>query len=319
MPATPKAIDPVIEELRRKFYNATVVSVRYLHDDLLIMRVRPDVGIPSFVAGQYATLGLGDWEPRVSYSGEEAAEVALSGKLIRRAYSVSASILNDASEVIRAPDCDYLEFYIALVRHSGRKEPSLTPRLFNLKTGDRLLCMTRLHGSYTLGKLAAEKNVVFAATGTGEAPHNAMLAELLSRKHPGRISSVVCVRYEHDLGYLAVHRELERRYGNYRYLTLTTRESVNLDPNVEGYIGKRYLQDYFKSGELVNDIGWKLNPENTEVYLCGSPDMIGLTDPTNTNVPTHSQQSGMIDVLESLSFHVDQPTSRGNIHCERYW
>lgn len=319
MGATPAAKERLAEELRCKWYNSTVVSVRSVHEDLMVMRVRPDVGIPEFAAGQYTALGLGDWEPRVSNAGDEDANALPAGKLIRRAYSVSASLLDDTGQLVRAPDCDYLEFYITLVRHSGRKEPSLTPRLFHLRTGDRLSCMTRLHGNYTLGSLAPDKNVVFAATGTGEAPHNAMLAELLSRGHQGRIAAVVCVRYERDLGYLAVHRELERRHSNYRYLTLTTREAINLDPDAIGYVGKRYLQDYFLSGEFERNVGWSLSAADTEVFLCGSPDMIGISPPASGDLPTHPHPKAMISVLESRDFHIDQPMLPGNIHFEKYW
>ena len=42
--------------------------------------------------------------------------------------------------------------------------------------------------------------MLFLATGTGEAPHNYMLWELLRRGHTGRILSACCVRYRRDLG-----------------------------------------------------------------------------------------------------------------------
>ena len=39
-------------------YNAVVIEARYIHDALMILRVRPDSGIPTFLPGQYTTLGL---------------------------------------------------------------------------------------------------------------------------------------------------------------------------------------------------------------------------------------------------------------------
>lgn len=307
------------ENLRQLWYNATVVDRKMVHNDLMILRVRPDEGMPNFVAGQYTALGLGDWEPRVSGASDEDTSSPPSGRLIRRAYSVSASLLNDYGQLVRVSDCDYLEFYVALVRHSGRVSPSLTPRLFHLQTGDRLSCAIRFHGSYTLAGVESNKNIIFAATGTGEAPHNGMLAELLSSGHQGQIASIVCARFNHDFGYLAAHRELEHRFTNYRYLTLTTREKVNLDPDTIGYVGKRYLQDFFQSGDFEQTLGWRPSPENTEVFLCGSPDMIGFPEHCSDGTLQYPQPKGMIELLASQGFRLSQPGIAGNIHVEKYW
>jgi len=63
--------------------------------------------------------------------------------------------------------------------------------------------------------------VLFLSTGTGEAPHNYMLWELLKRNHRGKMLAACCVRYRRDLGYLATQEELMRRYPHYTYLPLT--------------------------------------------------------------------------------------------------
>ncbi len=54
-----------LAELRRRYYNATVAAVRAAHSDLMTVRIRPDFTLPVHKPGQYSTLGLGDWEPRV--------------------------------------------------------------------------------------------------------------------------------------------------------------------------------------------------------------------------------------------------------------
>src|SRR5438105_15726601 len=56
------SMDPAVAaELRRKWYNATVVSLRKTHSDLMILRVRPDFARPLHKPGQHSTLGLGSW------------------------------------------------------------------------------------------------------------------------------------------------------------------------------------------------------------------------------------------------------------------
>ena len=101
---------------------------------------------------------------------------------------------------------NWLEFYIVLVRKSDKAQPpGLTPRLFLLKEGDRLIMGEKITGHFTLDPVKPNDTVLFLSTGTGEAPHNYMLWELLRRGHQGRILSACCVRYRRDLGYLAMH------------------------------------------------------------------------------------------------------------------
>ena len=56
------------ERLRRAYYNAHVLQIRRVHDDLMVLRVVPDQQLQPLVAGQYTTLGLapGSVGPTVS-------------------------------------------------------------------------------------------------------------------------------------------------------------------------------------------------------------------------------------------------------------
>ena len=322
VPAPPDAFAPSpldVQRLRDQFYSSTVISVVRCHDELMILRVRPDRGIPRFQAGQYTVLGLGYWEPRARDCQVEADIAPLYQKLIKRAYSISCPLLGDEGALVAVNDVDFLEFYIALVRSAAGRPPALTPRIFCLQRGDRIFCGPHIHGRYTLHGAARDADIVLAATGTGEAPHNAMVAQLLKTGHRGRIVCVSCVRRKADLGYLAAHRRLEQVFPNYRYVPLTTREPENLDPSAPGYVGKRYLQDYFASGDFTRETGLPLAPQNMHVYLCGSPDMIGAPLHTHDPARRYPQPKGMVEVLENLGFRVDLAHEPGNIHFEKYW
>lgn len=322
MPPTPapRAADALpaepIAALRARHYNATLASVVSVHSDLAIFRVVPDGGLVPFVAGQYVSLGLGNWEPRVAGVDAETLDAAQERRLSKRAYSISCSLVDDAGLLRRVQDFPYLEFYVALVRHAARRPPALTPRLFALAPGARLLVEPRVAGHYTLAGIPAEADVVFFATGTGEAPHNAMIAELLAGGHRGRIASAVCVRQRIDAGYAAVHRELARRYANYHYLVLTTREPENLDPAHPHYVGRQYLQDIVRSGQFACEARMPLDPARTHVFLCGSPAMIGLGPQAS---PTAPLAGSMLELLESRGFVPVAPGGPGNLHFERYW
>ena len=108
---TPR-ISPDISELRRQHYNATVTLRRQVHDELLILRVRPDGGVPTYEAGQYTTLGLGYWEPRASHCDEEHLSESLESKLVQRPYSISSPILDQNERPVRVTELGELEFYV---------------------------------------------------------------------------------------------------------------------------------------------------------------------------------------------------------------
>ena len=127
-----------IAELRRKRYNATLVYLRKPNPDLMILRVKPDSPVPDHLAGQYTSLGLGQWEPRFPGSQDEDLKPGDESRIVLRAYSISHPVLDGDS---LAPfNREWLEFYVVLVKSAeeGHKPPGLTPRLFMLREGERL-------------------------------------------------------------------------------------------------------------------------------------------------------------------------------------
>ena len=108
-----------IADARQRRYNGTVVWMRKPQTDLMIMRVKSDFPRPPHRAGQYCSLGLGNWEPRTPGCQSEDLKPADESKLVRRAYSISNSILDDAGNLLDVAATDYLEFYITLVREGS--------------------------------------------------------------------------------------------------------------------------------------------------------------------------------------------------------
>lgn len=307
-----------VNQLRADHYNGVVTRFHRVHDELAIIRVRPDDGLPAYEPGQYTVLGLGNWERRIEGVQEETLEARDFRKLVKRAYSMSATMLDPQGRLLRTSEQHELEFYITLVRFAAQHAPALTPRLFALDEGDRLFVGPHPHGNYTLAPVNDDHNVVFAGTGTGEAPHNAMLVELLARGHRGRIAVVTCVRYRKDLAYAAAHRRIESAFPQYRYLTLTTREPQNVDPSRPDYVGKQYVQQYVASGRFEADWGAALDPHHTHVFLCGSPAMIGAPQHTHA-LRFYPKPTGMVETLEERGFQMDEPHQPGNVHLEKYW
>jgi ferredoxin--NADP+ reductase len=304
-----------IQELRRKHYNATLVGFRRLHDELAIFRVQPDFQVHPHVPGQYTTLGLGHWELRCPEDPPEQLKPGEEMRLVRRQYSLSHHMITEQGQLLPAETPQELEFYIVHVR-GGESDavPALTPRLFQLKEGDRLFVGEKILGFYTLHQFKTTDAVIFLSTGTGEAPHNYMLWQLLSQGHSGPILATCCVRRQRDLGYLGQHQALMRKYSNYRYLPLTTREA--------GQTKKCYIQDLITGGELEQQLGHSLDPARTHVYLCGNPKMIGVPIIDRaTKAKSYPQPIGTVELLEQRGFVADSKLLKiqGNVHFEEYW
>jgi ferredoxin--NADP+ reductase len=108
---------------------------------------------------------------------------------------------------------------------------------------------------------------------------------------------------------LEEHHELQRRYPNYRYLAVPTREPGH---------PKRYAQDLLVEGAFEEALGCSLDPENSHVFLCGNPGMIGLPG-TVDGEPVFPETVGMTQLLHERGFTVDQRNSPGNLHYEEFW
>lgn len=194
----------------------------------------------------------------------------------------------------------------------------MTPRLFALRTGDRLRVEPHVSGRYTLDAVKPMDDVFFFATGTGEAPHNAMIAELFARGHAGRIVSAVSVRLKCDSAYRLIHEGLARRFPNYHYHLLTTREPENLDPTHPGFVGKRYLQEVVRTGLIERDTGVPLDPAKAHAFLCGSPAMIGVAR-SGLRDKSIVAPGSMLDLLQDRGFRPAEGQEPGTVHFERYW
>lgn len=299
-----------LEELRALHYNATITVLDRSHSDLWLVRVKPDHGDTHHLAGQYASLGLGYWESRADGARDRGIE-RIWNKMIRRSYSISSPLVDDRGYLFDPCRSPELEFYIVLVPPSADRIPGLTPRLALKQPGDRIYLGPKVTGRYTLAPVEGpDRQVIFLATGTGEAPHNAMAVDLLRSGHQGPIASVVSVRFRRDLGYLDRHLLLEARFPNYHYFPIVTREPD--EPKI-------YVQDVIREGLLEDRFGVDLDPETTHVYLCGNPAMIGLPQPNAEGDPVFPSVMGASELLSGAGFSLDRRGVRGNVHYEEYW
>jgi len=265
--------------------NAIVSEPIFITSETMILRVRADGWeLPEFVPGQFAVLGLPGKAARTSISDLET-EAPERDKIIRRAYSITSS----------SKQKEYLEFYISLVR-SG----ALTPRLFALKEGDRVLLNPNVRGLFTLDQIPDSANVVLIGTGTGVAPYISMIRTSLSANRTRKFTVIQGARHSWDLGFRSELSTQAKLRKNFFYLPTISRPSEETIP-WGGETG--YVQDIWKRGLVEGEWGFKPTPENTHIFLCGHPNMITST----------------LELVEKSGFIEDSRKQKGMVHLERYW
>lgn len=206
-------------------------------EDLCLMRFRPETQL-SFRPGQYATLAFED-----------------SNKLIQRAYSIASS-----------PYEPFLEFYLELVPHG-----ELTPILWGLKQGDKLLVRNKIVGAFTLDEKSGMTRHLMAATVTGVAPYISMIRTLRTdmqqgKPNPHQFAVILGSSRSRELG--VYHQELSERSKEewVKYLPTVSRPWEDL--GWKGEVGR--VEDVVRkySDQL------EFNHTNAVAYACGHPQMI---------------------------------------------
>jgi ferredoxin/flavodoxin---NADP+ reductase len=266
-------------------FNAKVAQRTEVAPGLLILRVSPHGWtLPPFIPGQFAVLGLPGSAPR-SPEAEPEPEPSDPDKLIRRAYSISSSSL----------DRDYLEFYISLVRAGA-----LTPRLFALELGQSLWLSPKMTGMFTLKDVAADRNIVLIATGTGLAPYVSMLRTHLEANTPRKFAVLHGAYHSWDLGYRTELFTMQRLCSSFAYLPIISDPKGEVVPWT-GPCG--FVQDLWKGGALARAWGFQPDPSNTDVFLCGHPAMI----------------EDVTALLKGEGFAEHSAHAPGQVHSEKYW
>ena len=267
--------------------NAVVTLRNEVSPWLMILQVVPDGwNFPDFVPGQFAVLGLFGSTSRYALA-EPENPVAATDKLIRRAYSIASSPVNR----------EFMEFYVALVPGGA-----LTPRLFDLKIGDRIWLSQKAAGNFTYDDAQVPKgaNLVLVTTGSGLAPFVSMLKTHLRFPPQRRVALIHGVRNSWDLGYRSILMAMEHLRTNLTYLPVVSRPNEEPVP-WKGATG--HVQDVWKSGAIEKAWGSRPGPENTHAFICGSPQM----------------SDSMIAILVQEGFKEDTKNELGQIHVEKYW
>ncbi|MHA1550079.1 MAG: ferredoxin--NADP reductase [Alphaproteobacteria bacterium] len=225
--------------------NATITKIIQMNEKLREFTIKLDEGDSSFIAGQFAVLGLKDSD----------------GNFIRRAYSI-----------VSAPQDGDRKFYIVLkytkdIYDPAMKPKALTPLLFNAKEGDRIFLSPRAVGHFTIDLVKKSKQILFISTGTGLAPFRGLLRSHKDFLKTHKIALVHGVRNSLDLGYKDELETLAKKYPN-NFIYIPT---VSKDTSWTGETKR--TGDVLKSGIIQKAFGSNFSVE-TSAMFCGNPRMI---------------------------------------------
>jgi len=237
---------------------AKVIYTQLLKEDLVIIRLLPEEGMPEYTTGQFLTIGV--TVPTENY------------KLVRRAYSIASHPENK----------DYFEFVIRWVRNPlpGR----VTTMLFyasvgdemklGLPTGNALLINDKLQNGEK-----DTRRIICVGGGTGLAPFIAYANHLHDVGDKRQVVILHGASYIDELSYKRMLTDLEdesikrgKDEWNFIYRAAISRPKELFNRSWSGHVGR--VESFFKEGKdgsapIDELVGEKITPENSYLYICG--------------------------------------------------
>lgn len=226
--------------------------------------LRVKAPIEPFVAGQFGRLAL-----------------EIDGKPRGRPYSF-----------VNAPHEEILEFYSIVV-----PEGPLSPRLELLEAGDSVLVGPKGAGFFTLEQVPDADTLWMLATGTALGPFLSMLKTDEPWRRFSNLVLVHAVRYAKELTYRDTIRGFEARDpSKFHYIPFVSREDT--DFALPGRVTTA-----IESGALQERASLPMTPADSQVMLCGNPDMV----------------RDSMNLLAERGFEPNTRKHKGHVTTENYW
>ncbi|HQR50170.1 MAG TPA: ferredoxin--NADP reductase [Methylophilaceae bacterium] len=223
---------------------------------------------------------------------ESDIEAFEAGQFVKIALEINGEVIGRPYSLVNPPDCRPLEFYYIEVPNGP-----LTSHLIKLIPGDNILVAPRAHGFMVLDEVPQAKQLWLMATGTGIGP---FLSILMTDKPWQRYEQVVLVYAVRTLSELSYQERitqiLTKHSGQFGFIPFLSREA--LDFALPGRIPQAIID-----GRLEARAGIKISAENSQIMLCGNPQMV--KDITN--------------ILIERGLRKHRRFEPGQITSENYW
>ncbi|NRD72589.1 ferredoxin--NADP reductase [Shewanella sp. VB17] len=220
-------------------------------------------------------------------------EPYIAGQFIKLSQVINDKRIARAYSIVNAPNSDFIEVLAVSVL-----DGLLSPNLQKLKVGECIQVSAKAAGFMTLEEVPPQgKDLWLLATGTAVGPFISILETVEPWDRFEHVVLVYGVREAKDLAYKNKLLQLEKKYPNqFKLLFSVTREPY---PNA---LTSR-ISTALESGEIERHLGLNITAENSQVMLCGNPEMI--------------KDANRILLEKGLSKNLRR--APGQITIEKYW
>jgi len=213
------------------------------------------------------------------------------GQFVRVALELDGEIVARPYSLVNSPTEPEFEIFFNIVPGGP-----LTPRLAALRQGDVIKVAEKAYGFLTVDEVPAAKHLWMLATGTGVGPFVSILKSGDAWQRFEKVVLVYSVRTAQELAYQDVIAQVSKQYQQQlSFIPLITREAL------QGAINKR-VTDAIVSGELEQQAGIRMSPEDSHVMMCGNSAMI----------------ADVVELLKSRNMRKHLRREPGHITTEKY-
>lgn len=186
-----------------------------------------------------------------------------AGQFVKIALEIKGEVIGRPYSLVNPPDSRPLELYYVEVPNGP-----LTSHLVKLKSGDEILVAPRAHGFMILDEVPQARHLWLMATGTGIGPFLSILATDKPWQRYEQVVLVYAVRTLSDLSYQQRISQISAQHpGQFTFVPFLSREPS--DFALPGRIPQAIID-----GRLEAHAGMKIGTENSQVMLCGNPQMV---------------------------------------------
>lgn len=215
-----------------------------------------------------------------------------AGQFVRIALDIDGERIARPFSFVNPPADPVQEFYGVTV-----PEGLLSPRLARLAAGDTLWIAGNPSGFLVLSEVPAAPVLWMLSTGTGLAPYLSILRASEAWRRYQTVVLVHAVRHAAELTYRAPIEALRAQHGaRFRTVSIVSREAAP-----QALAGR--IPAAIAEGRLEAAAGCALDAENSQVMLCGNPEMV----------------RDAIAVLKARGLRKHRRRSPGQITAEDFW
>ncbi|MFT7674039.1 MAG: ferredoxin--NADP+ reductase, partial [Gammaproteobacteria bacterium] len=204
------------------------------------------------------------WNSRLkSLIIEAPLESFESGQFVRIGLEQDGEVIARPYSLVNTADDNYLEVYFNIV-----EEGPLSPLLFELKAGDHIYVGPRPSGFLTISEVPATEHIWLFATGTGIGPFVSILKSTAVWEKYSKVVLCYSVRSPDELAYIDEIKTLTESHADQLiFIPTVTRAEYS------GALSARFPQT-LQDGTMETLAGVEINPNHSQVMMCGSTDMI---------------------------------------------